>query len=366
MMQRGTRAGIAATLVMTGFLSITGTQPSAVHTASAASGANEDWPLIGNNTNNNRYSDLTQINASNVNQLGIAWTQAEGNNLTTFETIPLVVNGVMYYTTNSDQVRAVNAATGALEWQYTPKVNFYEAVAGGGAGVPTNRGVTVANGRVYLLTFDNQLISLQQATGEELWDTTIADANAGYSESSPVTYWNGMLFAGSAESDSGRRGWVAAYDANTGNEIWKFYTVPADGQGWVEKGSGASGGDVWMPPVIDTQTGLLYFGTGNPYPDFDNSHRPGCDPWVNATVALDAKTGKLAWAHTEVCNDTTDYDSMPMPQIFDVVINHRVIHAVGHGNKSGLYFTYDAATGKVLAETTHVAGYSHPRHCYQR
>jgi len=326
----------------------------------AATGANVDWPLWGNDTNNTHYSALTQINAGNVSQLGIAWTQQEGAKQTTFETVPLVVKGVMYYTTNSNQVRAVNAATGKLIWQYTPKVNFYEAIAGGGGGVPTNRSVTVSNNKVYLLTFDDHLIALQQSTGEKLWDSTVADANQGFSEVSPPTYWNGMLFVGSAEGDSGHRGFIAAYDANSGKKMWTYYTVPADGQGWVKKGSGVTGGDVWMPVIIDSKTGILYAGAGNPYPDFDNSKRLGCDPWVNATIALKAKTGKFIWGHSEVCNDITDYDSDPSPMIFDMTIHGKTVHAVGHANKSGLYFIYDAATGKVLAQTTHVTKYTMP------
>jgi sulfocyanin len=338
-------------LVLTGFLSVNGVQRAAMRTASAASGDNVDWPLFGNTSDNTRYSELSQIDTGNVSQLGVAWTQAEGEGQITLETDPVVVNGVMYYTTNKDEVRAVDGATGKLLWQYTPRVNFYQAVAGGGAGVPTNRGVAVGNDRVYLLTFDNQLIALQQATGEKLWSTVVANASDGYSESSPPTYWNGLLILGSAESDSGRRGFVAAYDANTGKQVWKFYTVPAEGQGWVPKGSGVAGGDVWMPPVVDTRTGIVYFGTGNPYPDFSNKQRPGCDPWVDAVVALDATTGKFVWAHTELCNDIWDLDSESMPIIFDAVINHRVIHAVGHSNKDGIFFTYDAATGKVLAQS---------------
>jgi len=335
-----------------------GATPSPGHKAARA--ASVDWPLWGNDSNNTRYSSLSQINSSNVSQLGVAWTQSEGAKQSTFETVPLVINGVMYYTTNSNQVRAVDAATGKLRWQYTPKVNFYEAIAGGGGGVPTNRGVTVNNKMVYLLTFDNQLIALQQSTGEKLWSTTVADANKGYSEVSPPTYSNGMLFVGSAESDSGHRGFIAAYSANTGKKLWTYYTVPADGQGWVKKGSGVTGGDVWMPVIVDSKTGMLYAGTGNPYPDFDNSKRLGCNPWVNATIALKAKTGTFVWGHTEVCNDIDDYDSDPSPMIFDVMIHGKMVHAVGHGSKIGLYFVYDAATGKVLAQTGYVTKYSHP------
>jgi alcohol dehydrogenase (cytochrome c) len=361
LLQRGIRTGLAAALVLAGFVSTSGIHAATTPRQASAAGTNMDWPLWGNNTDNNRYSTLTQINKRNLSQLGVAWSQSEGKNLTTFETVPLVVGGVMYYTTNSNVVRAVDAATGKLLWQYTPKVNFYEAIAGGGGGVPTSRGVTVAQHTVYLVTFDDQLIALQQSTGEVLFKTTVADASKGYSEVSPATYWNGLLFVGSAEGDSGHRGFVSAYNATTGKKLWTYYTVPSAGHGWVTKGSNVTGGDVWMPPVIDTTTGVMYFGTGNPYPDFDNSKRPGCDPWVNSTVALDAKTGKFIWGYSEVCNDIDDYDSDPSPMLFNIkYANGTTVRAVGHANKSGLYFVYNAKTGKLLAKTTHVTKYTRP------
>ncbi|HWE64480.1 MAG TPA: PQQ-binding-like beta-propeller repeat protein [Chloroflexota bacterium] len=358
--RRGVAVAVAASLLVAGSAGAGAIQRAAAGTSPAASG-NVDWSSFGNTSDNTRYSSLTQINTGNVGTLGLAWTAQEGGTLSAWETDPVVVNGVMYYTTNADQVRAVDAATGQLHWQYTPKVDFYHAIAGGGGGVPTNRGVTVAAGKVYLLTFDNQLIALQAATGEKLWDSQVADPNLGYSETSPGTYWNGMFFVGSAESDAGLRGFVAAYDANTGKQIWRYYTVPLPGQGWMPKVGAHGGGDVWMPPIVDTATGMVYFGTGNPSPDLNNSMRPGCNPWVDATVALDAKTGTFRWAHTEVCPDLWDYDSHQPPMIFDVhYANGKTVHAVGHGNKSGVYFVYDARTGKVLAQTGHVGDYSIP------
>lgn len=354
------RLGAAGVLLLAGTVGVSSSH-QALARQNAASGTNIDWLRFGNTTDNTRYAQINQINASNVSQLGLAWTQSEGPKFSTFETDPVVVNGIMYYTTNADQVRAVNAATGKLIWQYTPKVNFYLAMAGGGGGVPTNRGVEVIGGKVYLLTFDNQLIGLQATTGEKLWSSQVADPNQGYSETSPATYWNGMLFVGSAESDAGKRGFVAAYSATTGKQIWRYFTVPADGQGWVKKGSGVTGGDVWMPQVIDTKTGMLYFGTGNPFPDFDNSKRPGCNPWVNATVALNARTGKFVWGHSEVCNDINDMDSHQPPMIFDVMIKGKMVHAVGHGNKTSLYYVYDAATGKVLAKSDYLGSHV-PQH----
>jgi alcohol dehydrogenase (cytochrome c) len=326
---------------------ITGDTSSAkAATDTKAAAAANDWPNFGNTTDNTRYSTLTQVNKSNVAKLGLAFTVPEGKNVATWETYPVEVGGTLYLTTNTDQVIAMDATTGKVKWKYTPKVKFYLAVAGGGGGVATNRGVVVADGKVFMQTFDNQLTALQSSTGELLWKTEVANPDKGYSETSPPTYWNGKLYVGSAESDAGLRGFVAAYDAKTGKQAWRFYLVPAPGQGWMPKVGEHGGGDVWMPPVV--QDGTVYVGTGNPSPDLDNSARPGCNPWVDATVAINAVTGKFKWGRTEVCPDVWDYDSHQPPMLFDVKQGGKTVAAVGQGNKEGKYFILDRATGKVL------------------
>ena len=359
--RRGIALGAIASLIIAGSTGVRLAQPVAnANTAVAASSANVDWPVYGGNTDNQHFSPLTQISAANVKQLGVAWTAQEGKNLSIFETMPVVVKGVMYYTTNTDQVRAVDPATGRLLWQYTPKVNFYGSLAGGGGGLQVNRGVEVVNGTVYLATFDAQMIALQASTGEMLWHSYIADPNTGYSESSGPTYWNGMLFIGAALGDSGQRGFEEAMDAKTGKILWRFYTVPLPGHGWVPAQGQHGGGDVWMPATIDPTSGVLYFGTGNPSPDFNNATRLGCDPWVDAIVALNAMTGKLAWAHTEVCNDVWDYDSMPQPYLMNLMVNGTMTRVVGHANKSGFLTFYNAKTGQVIAKTSHLGYYNMP------
>jgi len=359
-LHRGVTIGALTALVVAGSMGARLTQQPASSTTANAAGANADWPSFGGNDDNTRYSPLDQINASNVSKLGIAWTAAEGKNLSAFETVPLVVNGTMYYTTDTDQVRAVNAATGKLLWQYTPKVDFYRSIAGGGGGVPINRGVTLVNGVVYAVTFDARLIALQASTGEKLWETNVADPNAGYAESSPATYYNGLLFVGSEEGDAGQRGFEAAFNAKTGKQVWKFYTVPAPGHGWMPATGDHGGGDVWMPAVVDPTLGLVYIGTGNPSPDFNNVDRPGCNQWANATVALNAMTGKFVWGHTEFCNDVWDYDSHQAPILFNMTINGKNTRVVGHGNKAGQYFIYNAKTGAVIAHSPFLGGYSKP------
>ncbi|MGH2346418.1 MAG: hypothetical protein ACRDG4_14420, partial [Chloroflexota bacterium] len=133
-LRRTITIGAMAAMVMAGSMGAPLTHPSATTSTASAAGANADWPVFGGNADQTRYSPLDQITSSNVKQLGVAWTASEGKNLTEFETVPLVVNGTLYYTTDTDQVRAVNAATGKLLWQYTPKVDFYKSIAGGGGG----------------------------------------------------------------------------------------------------------------------------------------------------------------------------------------------------------------------------------------
>lgn len=320
-----------------------------------------DWSHFGNTTDNTRYSPLTQINTSNVTKLGFAWTLQEGKNLSTWETFPVVVNGTMYLTTNTDQVIAVDAATGRMLWKYTPSVNFYLAVAGGGGGTPANRGVTVANGTAYLLTFDDQLIALDARTGERLWRTKVADAQLGYSESSPPTYYDGMLFLGAAGGDSGLRGFVAAYSARSGRQLWRTFMIPADGQSWMPKIGQHGGGDVWMPPTVDTRAGIVYVGTGNPSPDLNSNPRPGCDPHVDSLVALQARTGRILWAHTQICPDVWDYDTLQSPVLFSLQQHGRTVRAVGEGNKEGHYWVYNARTGQMISRSPDVVPETLPR-----
>lgn len=322
--------------------------------------ANVDWPNFGNTMDNTRYSPLTQVSTSNVSKLGIAWARPQGSDLSSWEDYPVVVGGTMYITTDADEVEALNAATGAVKWTYTPKVNFYLAVAGGGGGVPVNRGVAVSNGKVYLETFDDKLVALQSSTGERLWQSQIADPNEGYSETAAPTVYNGVVYVGSAESDAGLRGFVAAYDASTGVQKWRYYTVPAPGHGWMPAKGEHGGGDVWMPPTVDPTNNTVYFGTGNPSPDLIISQREGCDPYVDSTVALNATSGQLKWVHQEVCPDAWDYDTHQNPMVFNLTTGGQTTQVVGNANKSGFYTVMNANTGKVVSKSPYLTSYTKP------
>ena len=327
--------------------------------AARPSRANVDWPSWGNTAANTHFAALTQVNTTDVGQLRVSWTRAEGFGQFEWETFPVVVGSTMYYTTDTDEVIALDAATGRLRWSYVPEVDFLLGPQGVDA-VPVSRGVTVGGGRVYELTADDQLIALSAATGKRLWDVRVADANAGYSENSPGTYWDGEIIIGGPAGDAGLRGFVAAYAASSGRQLWRTYVIPPRGQKWLAGGGAHGGGDVWMAPTVDAGSATVYVATGDPTPAFSNAQRKGCDPWSDATVALDARTGALEWGHSELCEDSWDYDTDQSPMLFDVHVDGRMVGAVGDGNKSGFYSILNARTGALIARSPELTRYSRP------
>jgi glucose dehydrogenase len=258
----------------------------------------------------------------------------------------------MYYTTDTGAVDAVDATSGRPRWSYTPKVDFF---ASGQAGTvePVSRGVAVGAGRVYEVTYDDQLIALDASTGHVLWDVRAADPARGYAENSPPVYWHGELILGGPAGDTSLRGFLAAFDARTGLRLWRTSMVPSGAASY-------GGGHVWMPPVVDPRSRIVYAATGNPTPAFAAGQRPGCDQWTDATVALDARTGALKWGHTEVCSDSWDYDTDQAPALFDVRLAGRTVRAVGDGNKAGFYTTMNARTGRLIARTRELVRFTQP------
>ncbi|HSZ04927.1 MAG TPA: PQQ-binding-like beta-propeller repeat protein [Solirubrobacteraceae bacterium] len=321
--------------------------------------ANVDWPSWGNTAENTHFATLSQVNTTDVGRLRLSWTRPEGFGQFEWETFPVVVGTTMYYTTDTDEVLAVDARTGRLRWSYVPEVDFLLGPQGVDA-VPVSRGVTVGGGRVYELTADDQLIALSSGGGKRLWDVRVADPDAGYSENSPGTYWDGEIIIGGPAGDAGLRGFVAAYAASSGRQLWRTYVIPPRGQGWLAGGGAHGGGDVWMPPTVDAASATVYVATGDPTPAFSNAQRKGCDRWSDATVALDARTGALEWGHSELCEDSWDYDTDQSPTLFDVHVNGRTVRALGDGNKSGFYSILDARSGSLLARSPELTRYSRP------
>jgi alcohol dehydrogenase (cytochrome c) len=322
------------------------------------SSGNVGWPHWGNVAENTHFADLDQVDRGNVAKLRVAWSRAEGAGQYAWETFPIVVGRTMYYDTGIDQVYAVDAATGKVRWTYAPPVDFLAGPAPA-LSEPVSRGVTYGAGRIFVTTADDQLIALDAKTGKVRWKTRVIDASKGNTMNSPGVFWDGELIVGGPAGDAGLRGFVAGYDAATGRQLWRTFVVPPAGKGSAAGSYG--GGDVWMPPVVDPRSGTAYVSTGNPTPGFTAAGRHGCNALADATIALDAKTGRIEWTHTEVCEDSWDYDTVQAPTLLDLKQPQGgTVRAVGAASKSGYYATLDAGSGELLARTDHVTRYSLP------
>lgn len=325
--------------------------PSSVNVTDAmmngASSDTSDWRLNGRTYDNERYSQLTQINTSNVTSLAPAAIVQTGMPAS-FETTPIVDNGVMYITSpvvsSQMKIMALNAATGEPYWTTTFTLGQFQICCG-----PVNRGVAVGYGKVYVVTLDDNLLALDANTGKVAWQKQVADPSVGYSETMAPQLYHGMVIVGSAGGEWALRGFVTAYDANTGAKKWQWWsTDPKSYSGDSWKGGG---GMVWTTPAVDPKLGLLIFSTGNPNPDLYGASRMGDNLYTDSIVALDVNTGTLKWYYQEVKHDVWDYDAVSNPVLFDVHQNGQTIPAAGEAGKVGWVFIVDRRTGKLIRKS---------------
>jgi len=304
--------------------------------------AARNFPVVGGNLANQRYSTLRQIDRTNVTRLGGAWMVhlEEGNAAGNMQATPVVVDGVMYIS-SPNSIVAIDAATGAIRWKYTSTAR----------GNTTNRGVVVAEGKVFSGQRDNSLIALDQRTGALVWKTQLAPSGQGYT-SAPTTYDDGLVYIGVAGGDQGGRGQFGAYDAKTGKEVWKFWTVPGPGEKGHETWEGDSwahgGGPIWTQPAIDPQLGLIYIAAGNAGPDNDGTQRGGDNLFTASVVALDLKTGAYKWHFQEVHHDLWDYDNSGAPVLADITFGGQRRKVLLHAGKTGFMYILDRTNGSPL------------------
>jgi alcohol dehydrogenase (cytochrome c) len=300
-----------------------------------------DFPLVGGNWANQRYSALSQINTRNVKNLGGAWMihleDGQGGNM---QATPIVVDGMMYITSSFQNVFAVDASTGAIKWTYKPG-------AGGGA----NRGVVVADGKVFFAQRDSTLVALDQQTGSVVWKTRLTEQPRAFASAAPV-HCDGLVYVGIAGGEVGVRGQIGAYDAKTGAEVWKFFTVPGPGERGGETWEGDSykhgGGPVWVNPAIDRELGIIYVPVGNAGPDSDGQDRGGDNLFTSSIVALDLTTGVYKWHFQEVHHDIWDYDASSAPLLADITYRGQRRKILMHAGKTGFLYILDRVTGTPL------------------
>jgi len=309
-----------------------------------------------------RYFPNKQINVGNVSKLRPAWVfQTEVKD--TMETSPIVVNGVMYVTTAFDHVYALDARTGEELWHYKQKLGPITTYCCG----PNNRGVAVYEDMVYLATLDAKLVALDAKTGKQVWETQVADPELGYSETMAPTAVKGKILVGTNGGEYGIRGFVKAFDAKTGKNLWTFNTVPESSVGvWAtndatgrdmhrdiaaEKAALAKigdpyktlGGGVWQNPAVDLETNRIYFVVGNPSPDLDGSLRPGDNLYTDSLVSVDLETGKYVCHFQYIAHDVWDLDAVSPPAIVNAAgKDGKPMKAVIHGGKTGHIYVHDA------------------------
>jgi len=307
----------------------------------------KNWLLGGKTYANDRYSTLDQITAQNVTSLAPVAIVQTGMTAS-FETTPVVVNGVMYVTTpvvdHKMKVMALNAATGGRIWETTYNLGAFKICCG-----PVNRVVAVAYGKVYFVTLDAKLVALDAMTGKTVFQKSIADPTGGFSETMAPTVYKHHVIVGSAGGEWAIRGFVASFDASTGKEAWRWQaTDPATFAGSSYK---SGGGMVWTTPAIDSARKLVAFSTGNPNPDLFGASRKGDNLYTDSIVGLDVETGKLRWAYQEVKHDVWDYDAASPVVFFDVHENGKTIAAAGEAGKDGWFYIVNRDTGKLIRKS---------------
>jgi alcohol dehydrogenase (cytochrome c) len=304
----------------------------------------QNWLMYSGDYAGRRFSALNQINTSNVHSLVAKWvyqTGATGK----FETTPLVVDGILYATGQDDRAFALDARTGRPIWMYQRQLPSDIHPCCG----RVNRGLAILGDKVFLATLDAHVIALDAKTGNVIWDVATVDYKQGYSFTLAPLVVKSFVVVGVSGGEYGIRGFVDAYDADTGKRKWRFYTVPGPGEPGHETWEGDSwkvgGAPAWMTGVYDPVSNELFWPTGNPAPSNRGEGRAGDNLYSNSLLALDADTGKLNWYFQFTKHDEHDWDATEVP----VMIDQGGQHLIAQANRNGFFYVLDRATGKLVS-----------------
>ena len=340
---------------------------SAVDGASikANTATSNDWPTIGLDYAETRFSKLNQINADNVKKLGLVWSYPLESSRGV-EATPVVVDGIMYQTASWSVVHAIDARTGKQLWTFDPKVDREKGYRG--CCDVVNRGVALWKGKVYFGAYDGRLFALDAVTGKVVWEKdTVASKEHSYTITGAPRVFNGKVVIGNGGAEFGARGYVTAYDAETGNQAWRWFTVPGDpskpfedesmaaaaktwdpaGKYWINGG----GGTAWDTITFDPDLNLVYIGTGNGSPWNQKVRSPsgGDNLYLSSIVALNADTGKYAWHYQETPGDHWDYTATQPMILADINIDGAPRKVILHAPKNGFFFVIDRTNGKFIS-----------------
>ncbi|MGM4918529.1 PQQ-dependent dehydrogenase, methanol/ethanol family [Tardiphaga sp. 813_E8_N1_3] len=342
---------------------VTSAIDSAAITANTAT--SKDWPTYGLDYAETRFSKLNQITAENVKDIGLMWTY-NLESIRGVEATPLVVDGIMYVSAPWSVVHAVDTRTGKRLWTFDPGVDREKGYRG--CCDVVNRGVALYKGKVFVGSYDGRLVALDAATGNKVWEKdTVIDRKMSYTITGAPRVFNGKVVIGNGGAEYGVRGYVTAYDAETGNQAWRWFTVPGDpakpfeddsmaaaaktwdpaGKYWINGG----GGSAWDTITFDPDLNMVYIGTGNGSPWNRNLRSPGGGDnlYLGSIVALNADTGKYLWHYQETPGDNWDYTSTQPMILADLTIDGAPRKVVLHAPKNGFFFVIDRTNGKFIS-----------------
>jgi alcohol dehydrogenase (cytochrome c) len=305
------------------------------------------WLTFGGNYSNHRYSPLTQINPQNVNRLQPQWTFQTGT-LGNFESTTIVRDNILYVTGPQNVNWAIDARSGRQIWRYRRELPPNLTACCG----LVNHGFAILGDKLFMVTLDAHLLALDAKTGAIVWDATMEDYKNGYASTLTPLVVKDKVIVGIAGGEYGIRGFIDAYDVNTGKRAWRFYTIPGPGEPghntWAGDSWKIGGTGVWTTGAYDPEQNLVFYGTGNPGPDYHSESREGDNLYSCSLVALDADTGKLKWHYQFTPHDVHDWDATQVPILADLTIGGQPRKVVMFANRNGFYYTLDRVTGKLI------------------
>ena len=319
-----------------------------IKSSQAYTASNIDWPRYGNDLGNTRFQDVDQINPENVKRLKVAWVFHTGvlDPKASLEVSPVVIGGTMFVTSGHDDVFALNATTGTKLWEHHPQLLAPLAKLHLCCG-EDNRGVAFGSGKVFIARVDGVLEALDAQTGHEAWKTVVADYRDRYTLTMAPQFVNGLVIVGTSGGEYIARGEAAAFDAESGKEVWRTFTASA-GPTWAGDSWKRGGAHVWQTPAADPSLGLLFINTGNAGNDINGFERAGANLYSSSIVALNTSDGQVRWAFQEVHHDLWDYDSAQPVVLFDLTRDGKTYPALGECSKNGNYYILDRRTGMPL------------------
>ena len=306
-----------------------------------------NWLMYSGTLDSKRFSRLDQIHNRNVAALELKWAH-HIRQLDRAETTPLVVDGVMFITESPSNVTAVDAVTGRPFWRYVHELPDDLRVCCG----RNNRGVTILGETLYMSTLDAHLVAIDGRSGNLLWSAEVADYRAGYSKTAAPLIVKDKVVTGIAGGEFGIRGFLDAYDAKTGRREWRTHTIPGpdhpDNQTWAGDSWRTGGSATWITGSYDPELNLVYWGTGNPGPDYNGDIRGGDNLYADSVLALDGDSGEMSWYFQLTPHDVHDWDAIQIPVLADIELDGATRKAMLWANRNGFYYTLDRETGELL------------------